>query len=529
MRCAWLALLLLTRLGTAQSSASCLIRGTVLDSSTGKAVPKARIYAKPADVTKTAILRTTGDDGGFCFDHLPAGQYEVVAQRLGYLNALYGAKPGVEHGMPLSVDGQTELAAVTLKLLRAAAIAGVVLDAGGEPREGVRVELNRKGWDKGWTPDYVSSAETDDRGTFRLPLLPPGTYYVNVTPPGGDSRKYLDAKGQPVRSAEALTYYNGAFAFARATPIPLQEGQEVANLVLTIGEVTPRHFSGRLSSAIAIEDAGKLYLYSDDAPRVEVALGKDGSFSLDGLVPAKYVVRVTGIRVPVNTEVDLTNGDASGMVVEPEPTFEFRLSARVEGESVRSQVQLRARNLEASYERNSRMEPGGGHLFSLLPGTYQVETAPPGHLFVKSIAIDGRPVPDRVLDLRKGQPGVVEVVLSPRVAALDGRLERSTGGMPLLAVTAVVMSEARSRLEAVADFAQADLGGQFKLESLAPGRYRVFAVEGFEESLWGSLELAAALRDKSLAIELHESEKKSLAVPVITFDEWTAALRKAGM
>jgi hypothetical protein len=71
--------------------------------------------------------------------------------------------------------------------------------------------------------------------------------------------------------------------------------------------------------------------------------------------------------------------------------------------------------------------------------------------------------------------------------------------------------------------------GKFEVKSLPPGRYRLFAIEGFDDNLWGSLELAAVLRDKSVAIELHEGEMKSLGISVITSEEWMAALRKVGM
>jgi hypothetical protein len=134
-----------------------------------------------------------------------------------------------------------------------------------------------------------------------------------------------------------------------------------------------------------------------------------------------------------------------------------------------------------------------------------------------------------MLDLRQGQPGAVEVILSPNVATLEGHLDRTEGSLPSLATTVVVMDEAQSRTEVVSEQVTVDHTGKFKVESLPPGQYRLFAVEGFEESLWGSPELAAALREKSLPVELRESENKPVAVPVITLDDWTAALRKVGM
>src|SRR5207248_2832170 len=161
-----------------------------------KPLPKTKVFAKPRpDTSKASILHSSDQQGAFCFEHLEPGVYEVVADRPGYLSALYGARPGGEQGMLLNVDGQTELPLLTLKLTRSAAIAGTVLDSNGEPREGAHVELDRKAWDKGWNPEWVNFRDTDDRGSFRFPLLAPGTYYINVKPEGGDGRQVFDEKG----------------------------------------------------------------------------------------------------------------------------------------------------------------------------------------------------------------------------------------------------------------------------------------------------------------------------------------------
>ena len=64
---------------------------------------------------------------------------------------------------------------------------------------------------------------------------------------------------------------------------------------------------------------------------------------------------------------------------------------------------------------------------------------------------------------------------------------------------------------------------------MPPGKYRLFAIEGFDEDLWGSPELAASLRGKSVSVELGEDDRKEVMLPSITGDEWEKALRKLGM
>ena len=124
---------------------------------------------------------------------------------------------------------------------------------------------------------------------------------------------------------------------------------------------------------------------------------------------------------------------------------------------------------------------------------------------------------------------MVQAVFSPNLAAVKGHVESAPGAAPLLATTVVWMDEEHSRAEALGESVQADADGQFQLEKLPPGKYRLFAIEGFDDDMWGSPELAAALREKSIVVELREGDEKRVTAPLITADEWDRALRKAGM
>jgi hypothetical protein len=73
-----------------------------------------------------------------------------------------------------------------------------------------------------------------------------------------------------------------------------------------------------------------------------------------------------------------------------------------------------------------------------------------------------------------------------------------------------------------------DQKGRFRLPGVAPGKYRLFAIEGFDDEEWGSPELAKVLQAKSVELQLKESDKRQVSVTAITAGEWAAAVKKTG-
>jgi hypothetical protein len=80
----------------------------------------------------------------------------------------------------------------------------------------------------------------------------------------------------------------------------------------------------------------------------------------------------------------------------------------------------------------------------------------------------------------------------------------------------------------IAGHAGTDQKGRFRMAGVAPGKYRLFAIEGFDDDRWGSPELAKVLEAKSVELELKESDKKQVSVTVISAGEWAAAVKKIG-
>jgi len=417
---------------------------------------------------------------------------------------------------------------LALEMTQLAGIAGVVLDADGDVLPGTEVTVADRVRDKGgWRPDSVRSVETDGRGAFRFSGLAPGTYYLSAEP-GGDSEArfispFLDSKGQAAREKEVATFYSGSLTFAGATPVEVKAGQQVSNLVLMLKKTRLRRITGKIAN---LPRAGFLVLEGEGEAgcgTAAVAIGKDGSFARMGLPPARYTLNLhDGQRLVARKEIDLTSGDALGITLDPIETVDVTVAFRTEGKGPAYRPGWDFLLAEdESGEVSAHTGDDGTYRFTSVPrGVYRVALNTMAQkLYVKRMAYGGEVLAEPKLDLRSGAPGVLEVTLSPNLAELQGRADGDGSGD-----VTVILVEGTT----IAAQAETDQKGRFHMGTVAPGKYRLLAIDGFDEDEWGSPELAKALAGKSLDLELKESEKKQVKVPIIPAEEWAAAVKKGG-
>src|SRR5215471_8103540 len=83
--CALAALLLLAIVAHAAPAPATGIRGTTVDFETKAPISGVRVTLTNLRDTTVSWLAVSGDDGGFGFATLPAGQYRLTGERVGYL------------------------------------------------------------------------------------------------------------------------------------------------------------------------------------------------------------------------------------------------------------------------------------------------------------------------------------------------------------------------------------------------------------------------------------------------------------
>src|SRR5204863_1378914 len=165
------------------------ISGRVITADNGRPVKRARVFVTAAELPGgRGVL--TDDTGVFDLTELPAGRYTLTVSKSGFVSLSYGQRRPLQAGTPLQLGDGQQLKGVDFQLPRGSAIAGRVLDEDGDAMPGVAVRVMRYQYQQGerrLTP--AGSAQTDDRGQYRVWGLMPGDYYVSATArnfnPGG--------------------------------------------------------------------------------------------------------------------------------------------------------------------------------------------------------------------------------------------------------------------------------------------------------------------------------------------------------
>src|SRR5256712_12241371 len=177
------------------------ITGRVLAADNGRPIKRARVFVNAAELPggRGAL---TDDQGVFDLAELPAGRYTLTVSKSGFVSLSYGQRRPLQAGTPLQLGDGQQLKGVDFQLPRGSAIAGRVLDEDGDAMPGVAVRVMRYQYQQGerrLTP--AGSAQTDDRGQYRVWGLMPGDYYVSAVARnfgnGGGGRGGAAGRGGP--------------------------------------------------------------------------------------------------------------------------------------------------------------------------------------------------------------------------------------------------------------------------------------------------------------------------------------------
>ncbi len=400
-----------------------VITGRVVADTSGDPIRNARVALSPEPPQSPVVL--TDSDGAFRLT-APAGPYRLVVRKTGF----------AQSDVPATAPG----GAVEVRLKRGAAIAGRIVDERGEPVAGVKISALKA--ESGQRSTAGSTAETDDRGEYRLGGLPDGAFVVGVTTPGAVGVR------PTARIPEArTTYYPGAAAIEDAQAVRVQPGDERAGADIVVP-------ADRLAGTPASLFDNR---FLPRPPPVAVQLGVVTPIDRPAGSVRGRVAAFDGAPISLAHVYLFTGDNADSRMATTDEEGRFEVESIVAGPLLVSVVR---------------------------PGYAQIESGRTLNVFQMGRAVTS-PSPSDVLfgrriDLAANESKSVSLEMA-RWGTLSGTITDEHGDpMQGVEVEALQAQYERGRRQLLRDGASrvTDDRGRYRLTGLAPGRYIVSAAVG---------------------------------------------------
>jgi hypothetical protein len=266
------------------------ISGTVIGAESQRPVRFARVEIQSASGADTVL---TDDAGTFVFDRLRAGSYMLKVAKPGYLSTVYGqARPGTDTpGKRLELGAVEQIERLVLPLSQGGSISGVIRDDHGDPAYHTRVDVSRWIVRNGIrTLETVEMTVTDERGRYRVSLLPPRDYVVKAVP---DEENIMEARNRPQVHGFAPAFYPGTMSARTAGIISLALGEDRSEIDFQLPLVPLGRVTGTVLSTEGKPVANiPVSLANSEFGDVERGAQTDGAghFTFERVVPGTYTV-----------------------------------------------------------------------------------------------------------------------------------------------------------------------------------------------------------------------------------------------
>ena len=263
------------------------------------------------------MVQQTGDDGRFLFADVLDGDWELSADKRGFVSGRYGATRYDQQGRSVAVRPSEHVKDLVVALAPQATIAGRVLDTEGEPVEGARVAILKVIYVKGiprWSE--VGSAVTLDNGGYRIPRVPPGRYLVKC------GITEVDVAG--MKTTYGATYYPNAKGPSMAEAVDVRpDGGEINGIDIRVTLTPTFHIRGKLQPPDGQQDLGRAVLVNRDDPLGPFAVrGIDRSgyqIDFDRVPPGSYVLYAFYRGALAASAIEVKEHDIDNLLLSPAP------------------------------------------------------------------------------------------------------------------------------------------------------------------------------------------------------------------
>jgi protocatechuate 3,4-dioxygenase beta subunit len=542
-----------TRAGTSEpiSDVEILLVGPLTGPAANAAVSNPLMLLEIAEGSGTPKVGSiTSSDGSFVFRNLPPGQYTIRGQREGYFSttAIVGSS-GLRSVVTASLNvSGSNTADVNLKMVKSATVGGRVLNSEGKPVSNLPVAAYQVSYGNGIEGlESAGFGTTDDRGQYRLYSLFPGDYYIGV---GAGSRQGVSF---PLSAAVTgyeqccTLFFPGVRNAHMATLLSVAEGAELLNRDIDLRALQTFKVSGHLVTVPPGLDAPRatsnFNLVSRDTEALTSPLmttypssfKPDGSFEIQNVPPGSYDLAATmtdGNAHVFNGRIPIEVGtrDLEDVRLPIHPSAEVRIRILLDGNlqppRPRAGAQLMSTEigttfLDAVGPNGPVVDSSGAFVVSNVPeGRYSVRVgAVPANSYISDIRQGGISIYDSGLVVGSSAPEPVEVMLSSGALSIRGKTLGSDGKPVASATVVLIPPPARRQNAQMYRTIRADRNGEFSMNNVAPGEYKVFAWESVPNTAYMNASFMEKYESRGRTITISQGSNLNFDVTVIPAEQ----------
>jgi hypothetical protein len=551
-----------------QSSGTTSVQGIAVIAGSDDPVSGAVVELRSVnDSSAEPLLAATQSSGSFLFRGVPAGRYVVVATRNGYLPAEFGQKNAQGRGVPIVVSTTQPQIDLRITMTPTASVSGRILDRSGQPIAGVPVQLVKPIFQEGRrTMSVMKSMLTNDLGEYRIFWVAPGSYYVNVIPPvdvpppGGTGIPLIinpysqpagrslwwnaanvtttpTGNGLPDNEAYLPIFFPGTPDESAATLIDLQAGADVRGIDIRVVPVRAWRIRGVVLNGTTRQPMPGVPLQlislgpmpratqanADTMGRFVIPKVPSGPYVLASLVPAAGVGRLLSVEVrdaDIEANIELQPFyNLSGRIAASNPTA-LSIGLRLEL-GIQNPPQLNTTPAADGSFTLRNVPPGDYRVFLspiLVPQVTSAPTIPVNlqNAYVKSMRLGDTDLLNGRLRLDRPPESPIEIITATDPGNLSGRV-LDNRQRPSSGAIVVLMPELERRVQRTDLYktASTDEAGQFLIEGVPPGDYRLFAWENVGEFAWRDPAFMREVEERGRALRITEGSRQTVELTSI--------------